>query len=371
MKNTTLISILSLLLFSGCLAWPQSTGAPAEEWVEIDLFDYWGRLFNRSSELDKAFPGEFGKYDIGHIIDKDIKTAWVEGVKGDGIGEYILIATPEETRTINIYSGYGQNLSLFNKNNRPQKIRLSYFLGVEDAFPDQYSSHFKAVKFADEYVITLKDSIALQHFDFPFSDMQKLTAFKKKCLEDFKNAGYRKGMHALPEPPQVKWILKIEILAVYKGSKWEDTCISEIFFNDRYIGNSHDYKNTKIEKVYESKDYDKIIMITGKHGPVTLCKSDNEDTGLSISEISKDNQWLIILSETWNQNLPRTETEYQIFNTFLGKDMKTELERIIGKEILGPFFLKYKYDLPAYEDDELYLEFEYSDGSGSGRIELK
>jgi len=371
MKNRTLILFISLLLICGCFAWPQSTGAPLEEWVEIDLLCYWGRLFNRSSELEMAFSGEFGKYDIGHIIDKDIKTAWVEGVKGDGIGEYILIATPEETRTVNIFSGYGQNISLFNKNNRPQKLRLSYFLGVEDAFADQYYSHYKAVKYEDEYVITLQDSIALQHFDFPFRDKNKLSAFKKRCLEDFKNAGYRKDMHAPPEPPQVKWILKIEILTVYKGSKWDDTCISEIFFNDRYIGNSHDYKNTEIEKVYESKDYDKIIMITGEHGPVTLCKSDSEDTGISVMEISKDNQWLIVISERWNPNLPRTETEYQIFNTFLGRDMKAELERVIGKEISGPFFLKYKYDLPSYEDDELYMEFEYSDGSGSGKIELR
>jgi hypothetical protein len=319
MKNTTLILFIFLLLIPVCFACAQSTGAASEAWVEIDLFGYWGRLFNRSSELDMPVPGEFGKYDIGHIIDKDIKTAWVEGVKGDGIGEYILIATPEETRTINIFSGYGQNLSLFNKNNRPEKIRLSYFLGVEDTFPDQYSSHFRAVKYEDEYVITLKDSIALQHFDFPFRDMERLTAFKKRCLEDFKNVDYRKDMPPPPEPLQVKWILKIEILSVYKGSKWEDTCISEIFFNDRYIGNSHDYKNTEIEKVYESKDYDQIIMLTEKHGPVTLCKADNDDIGLSISEISKDNQWLIILSETWNPNLSRTETEYLVFNTFFGE----------------------------------------------------
>ena len=371
MKNTTLILIFSLLLIPGCIAWAEPTGVPSEERVEIDLFGYWGRLFNRSSELEMGFPGEFGKYDIGHIIDKNIKTAWVEGVKGDGIGEYILIAVPEETRTINIFSGYGQNISLFYKNNRPGKIRLSYFLGVEDAFPGQYSSHYKAVKFADEYIITLKDTIALQHFDFPFRDINKLAAFRKKCLEDFKNAGYRKGMHAPPEPPQVKWILKIEILDVYKGSKWDDTCISEIFFNDRYIGNLHEYKYTKIEKVYESEDYDNIIMITGENNSVTLCKSDNENSGLSISEISKDNQWVIILNETWNKNLSRTETEYQIFNAFFEKDMKTELERVIGKEIEGPFFLNYKYDLPSYEDDDLYLEFEYADGSGSGKIELK
>ncbi|MQY77287.1 MAG: hypothetical protein GH155_06635 [Spirochaeta sp.] len=371
MKRITIILLICLSLIPACFSWSERAGVPAEKWVEIDLLGYWGRLFNRSSELEMAFPGEFGKYDIGHIIDKDVKTAWVEGVKGDGIGEYILIVTPEETRTINIYSGYGQNLSLFNKNNRPQKLRLSYYLGVEDAFQDQYYSHYKAVKYEDEYVITLQDSIALQHFDFPFRELERLTAFKKRCLEDFKNAGYRKDMPAPPEPPQVRWILKIEILAVYQGSKWDDTCISEIFFNDRYIGNSHDYKNTKIEKIYESENYDKIIMITGKDSQVTLGKSDNEYTGLTIGEISKDKQWLIVMSETWNTNLSRTETEYLVFNAFLGRDMKTEFEEIIGKEISGPFLLNYKYDLPSYEDDELYLEFEYYDGSGSGKIELK
>lgn len=372
MKNIFLILIISLLLIPICITWAESVETPSEEWIEIDLLAYWGRLFNRSSELDMASSHmEFGKYDIGHIIDKNIKTAWVEGVKGDGIGEYILIATPEETRTINIFSGYGQNISLFNKNNRPSQIRLSYFLGIEDAYEGQYYSYFKAVKFEDEYILNLNDTIALQHFDFPFRDLERLSAFKIKCLEDFKNAGYREDMYAPPEPPRVKWILKIEILDVYKGSKWDDTCISEIFFNDRYIGNSHDYKHTEIHKVYESDDYKSIIITTEKDSPVTLLKSDSEDTGLSISEISKDNQWVIILNETWNINLPRTETKYQIFNTFFGKDMETELERIIGKEIEGPFFLNYKYDMPSYEDDDLYLEFEFANGSGSGKIELK
>jgi len=178
-------------------------------------------------------------------------------------------------------------------------------------------------------------------------------------------------MYGPTELPQAKWILKIEILDIYKGSKWEDTCISEIFFNDRYIGNLHDYKNRAIEKVYESENYNEIIMITESEDSVTLYKSNDKDTGLSISEISKDNQWIIILKETWNKNLSRTETEYKIFNTFFVKDMKTELERVIGKEIEGPFFINYKYDTPSYEDDDLYLEFEYADGSGSGKIELK
>ena len=324
-----------------------------------------------SSELEEGAPGEFGKYAIGNIIDKDITTAWVEGVEGDGIGEYILIATPDETRTINVFSGYGQSLSLFEKNNRPKEIKLSYFLGIKDAFPGQYYSYYKAVKFEDEYIISLKDTIALQNFEFPFKDREKLAAFREKCLEDFKNAGYRKDMPAPPEPPVAKWILKIEIMDVYKGSKWQDTCISEIFFNNRYIGNAHDYRNTKIEKVYENKDCDKILMITGNGKPVILSEVDNEYSALYVGYISKDNQWLTLLKETMAPGALRIESEYLLYNTFFGKDMTRELERVVGKEISGPFLLNYKYDSPSYKDDELYLEFEYFDGSGSGRIELR
>ncbi|MBW2643228.1 MAG: hypothetical protein JRC89_07605 [Deltaproteobacteria bacterium] len=99
MKKTILIFSLSLLLIPFLLVLPTETGATSKPWKEIDLLNYWGRLFNMSSELNGGDPGKFGKYDIGHIIDKDISTAWVEGVVGDGIGEYILIATPEDTRT--------------------------------------------------------------------------------------------------------------------------------------------------------------------------------------------------------------------------------------------------------------------------------
>ena len=371
MKKIILIFSLSLLLIPFLLVLPTETGATSKPWKEIDLLNYWGRLFNMSSELNGGDPGKFGKYDIGHIIDKDISTAWVEGVKGDGIGEYILIATPEETRTINIFTGYGKNLSLFTKNNRPKKLKLSYFLGIEAAFPSQYYSYYKARKFENDITITLKDTFAVQNIDFPFRNKKKLIAFKKKCLGDFKPTEYRKDMPAPPNPPGVKWILKIEITDVYKGSKWQDTCISEIFFNDRYIGNSHNYKNRKIEKVYESKDNDKIIMVTDSGNTLILCQSDNKYSVLYISEISKDNQWLTVLKETCEPKAPRAETEYLIFNTFLGKEMKPELEKVIGKEISGPCFLKYKYDLPSYQDDELYLEFEYSDGSGSGKIELR
>lgn len=371
MKNPIPFFFLSLLLILCSFASPTETGATSKYLKEMDLLNYWGRLFNSSSELGGGDPAKIDKYAIGHIIDKNISTAWVEGVEGDGVGEYILIATPEHTRTINIFTGYGKSLSLFHKNNRPKKIKLSYFLGIENAFPGQYYSYYKARKFENDITITLKDTFTVQNFVFPFNSKKKLIAFKEKCLGDFNPSEYRKGMPAPPKPPGVKWILKIEILDVYKGSKWQDTCISEIFFNDRYVCNSHNYKNRKIYKIYESKDKNKIIMVTHRDNSLILCQSDNKYSVLYISEISKDNQWLIIMKETWEPKAPRAETEYLIFNTFLGKEMKPELEKVIGKKISGPFFLKYKYDLPSVKDDELNLEFEYSDGSGPGKIELR
>ena len=39
---------------------------------------------------------EDGFYDRNKLFDKDLSTSWVEGVSGDGIGEYILLQVYED-----------------------------------------------------------------------------------------------------------------------------------------------------------------------------------------------------------------------------------------------------------------------------------
>ncbi len=144
------------------------------------------------------------KYTVKNLTDGDPSTAWVEGKKGSGINEYIKFycpPPPEDTDMINIYSaykidslgiinGYAKNESVFYNNNRVKKIRIEY---KNDIFREENPYNMKPPEI---YEYILKDTMDMQYLAFP-------------------------------EPIYMSSI-KISILEVYKGSKWDDTCISEL-----------------------------------------------------------------------------------------------------------------------------------------------
>ena len=339
---------------------------------EIFLLNYRGKMFNRSSELEDPGMGKIGKYAVGNIIDKNISTAWVEGVKGDGIGEYVLLASKEIPGTISIYSGYSKNISLFNKNNRPSKLKVSLYFGMADSWGGEYGDYYRVVKYPEDYFLLLKDTIHLQTFNFPFKDNKELSAFRDRSLEVLKKLGRKKGVPPFPGPPDTKWIVKLEIAGVYRGSKWQDTCISEVFFNDRYISDVHSYKYVNVQKVNENEEGDKIIMTAGntagsaggKEKSVILYESPDKSAVFYVEDVSKDREWVTVLKQTWKKGAPHAETSYLIFNTFLGQEMKEGLEKVIGSKISGPFSLNYRADV-------LTLSFYFTGTNKQGRIELK
>lgn len=130
-----------------------------------------------------------------NVLDGRPETAWVEGKKDSGIGEYIDLYMSPTSRgegdgcllveKIGIINGYGANSDLFMKNNRVKKIKLSYsyYMGEE-------------LKEGKDMFFDLKDSIEMQYIVFP------KPLYMTQC--------------------------RLTILDVYKGSKYNDTCISEI-----------------------------------------------------------------------------------------------------------------------------------------------
>jgi hypothetical protein len=116
--------------------------------------------------------------------DFSLETAWIEGVKGYGTGEYIVYHfswehSGAEITEIKIANGYVKTQKAYLENSRVKKLKLY--------INDQPAA-----------ILHLEDRRAVQIFDF--------------------------------EPMQPK-TLKFEILEVYKGDKYDDTAISEIFFD--------------------------------------------------------------------------------------------------------------------------------------------
>lgn len=132
-----------------------------------------------SSSSTLANEGKLTYYS-SNIYDRKLSTSWVEGMHGSGIGEWVMLITNngQKLKGIKIINGYASNMEFYKKNNRAKSIR---------------------VELSDGTIVEkqLEDSgIAWQYVDFN--------------REIVCNS------------------IKITILSVYRGNKYDDTCISEI-----------------------------------------------------------------------------------------------------------------------------------------------
>lgn len=135
-------------------------------------------------------------YKAENAHDLSYKNAWVEGVAGYGIGEYLLYrfgATSPRINKIVVANGYVKSEKAWRDNSRVKKLKL-YFNNKPLA------------------ILNLQDNRNEQIFHFDpigYSD--------------------RENWDALASKPA--WTLKFEILEVYKGDRFDDCAISEIWFD--------------------------------------------------------------------------------------------------------------------------------------------
>lgn len=129
-------------------------------------------------------------YTAGNIHDFNYKNVWAEGVPGYGEGEYIVYTFPENCprlTTVIVANGHVKSEKAWRDNSRV-KTMLVYYDGKPYA------------------ILNLEDSRSEQTFEL--------------C----DTLGYR-GDEAKV------WTLKFEILEVYPGEKYDDTVISELYFD--------------------------------------------------------------------------------------------------------------------------------------------
>jgi hypothetical protein len=130
--------------------------------------------------------GKEFRYDAQLLAEDDPDTdssAWVEGVKGDGIGESVTLTLdkPAKVKRIGLVNGYAKNDDIYTKNNRVAKLDVSVNGGPSFS-----------VNVPDERL-----SSEMFYFD-------------------------------LPESADAVSTVKLTIAGVYKGTKYEDTALSEV-----------------------------------------------------------------------------------------------------------------------------------------------
>lgn len=151
-------------------------------------FDEWGNLYDNCSsyliERNKSYPVE----NLSKLV---VDTPWVEGVKGDGIGEGFTIQGKQFDKPLGPYlmliNGYisYEKPYLYKQNNRIKKIKVT------------------GLKSGNSRILDVLDTPHPQTVDISF----------------------------ITQPEDIR----IEIADVYKGTKYDDTCLHYCFAYDEEV----------------------------------------------------------------------------------------------------------------------------------------
>ncbi len=193
---------------------------------------YCGADYQTGVSSSLAAQGE-NIYDENSIRDDDVRTAWVEGVKGYGIGEYVEFTfnynAPRATSVI-ISNGYNKNAATWKNNSRVKTLNI-------------YENDKLLM------IVNLADTRDLQSFDLPHPIPNRKGASGLSQYDDSK--------------PPVH--LRMMISEVYKGDKYDDTAISEITFEGMDVhclleGTSITMGNMEVQAIEKIKAGEEILV---------------------------------------------------------------------------------------------------------------
>ncbi len=241
-------------------------------------------------------------YKPDNICDLSEETAWVEGVKGNGVGEWIAIyiGKYEELKQlknveVNILPGYTKSWDSYESNGKPKLIQLDLFLDNKN--------------------------LGSKLLECPlFVDDEYSECFGYYCSTSFsvKNIDIPKG---------TLW-LKATIIKAIKGKKYDDTAISEIILNLN-IQNFDKIKNNLNLLGKAIKEHNNsLIKILSNVSPETLYKDFNLLKDYSNeTELSDAGKIIVTSDKNFIFNYPFTECGSRAI-LFEYNNNKLEIKRI-------------------------------------------
>lgn len=145
-----------------------------------------------------------GNYQVENLLDNDLSTAWVEGKDGSGVGTKITVelVEPSPVIVVGLVNGYTKNETTYTRNNRIKKIRVEIF--------EEKGENSLTLTEAFEEVLPEHDFVPIDASNFG-----RLIDVPCDAGDGFFGGSTKKVV--------------LTILEVYPGTRYNDTCISEIF----------------------------------------------------------------------------------------------------------------------------------------------
>ena len=195
-KKSLLLLLLPTFIF-GCAAKNEivldsqdSTPPPAQEIVEEVALEFSKLTLDNvqvatSSVLADTTDTGFN-YEASMVLDTDFSTAWCPL---SPLGESVTMTFPlvQGGNVMGVLAGFARDEAIFFQNNRVKTINLEFFSGDEVVYEEEFS---------------LKDTYEMQFIVLPKMNFEKIN---------------------------------LEVVDVYQGSKYNDTCIAELDLFSPYV----------------------------------------------------------------------------------------------------------------------------------------
>jgi len=305
---------------------------PYVEFYSTDITDYYT-------------PENSSRYSSTNLFDGYLKTCWVAGSAKNNSSNILYVKVPNEIPLdkliLNIFSGYGKSKKLYYANARPKKIKISILSAYNLInYSTEVAERYIVKKYPIKREIVLADTFGVQSFPLNINEKDLLN-FQSTNIKNCRLFLKNNKIEPL-ETDSVKiglsFILKFEITAVYKGSKYDDICISEIFFNDRFVTPYPDRYN-QINNVYVQNDNILMVDYVDKKGVIIY--RDTTST-LSVLDWGDHSNW-VILSYVKNDEVgqnSRIEESYLLIDLKNRIIVNEEFKKCTGVSVYSPIIEK-------------------------------
>lgn len=221
------------------------------QWEEFPVLP--GESLWASSALSETLGSRVYHYPPENLFDGDRTTAWVEGIPGEGfpgegIGETLTVLVNRAVTGLALVNGYAKSPSLYEKNNRIRSLKLSLLIGftAPGMISETDARLYLLKEFRSEEILSVKDIMETQSFKLSWSPeeqfdlcrtvLQEFTSenpyFLKMMLEETglsEDTLFSDGTSLRLMTEVYGFIaLRLSIDDVYRGSHYNDTCLSEL-----------------------------------------------------------------------------------------------------------------------------------------------
>jgi len=336
---------INLLIYIILLLSHTSFAQDDQEWINVHLIDTVNYTGFSSNESNNRI------YPPSNLFDGQLHTCWVSESSSQNSSLFVKLTTTEPV--IHIFAGYGKNNRLYYANSRPKKLRITPLYGINpDGFVSENGALYKSLKSTYSQEVELLDSFGVQSINLKY-EHSAIQNLRKYAWLFYKN-------HFEVPVADSGLILQIEIIETTMGNKYDDVCISELFFSDRLV--SQNQPKNIVSDIYLNDQENTLFIKDTENKEIQIYR--DTSSVLQLMESSENKKWAILVEMPASIE-GRAETNYLLVDLVNRELVNSKLEKYNPNFLSGSMIyfekgrgdqllLNYTSKLGDYEQIELW-----------------